>query len=192
MKLEHLLISTLLMSSTMAADIHTAKHPLNIKQEGIGYIKMLGGALKTELKTHMKQDPTGVEALSFCTGSAENITKEVNSKLPAYAKVRRTALKVRNATTNRADATDKKVMQAYQDAIKEKTFTPKDIKVIEEGNVTRIYKPLITKNVCLKCHGDNLNPKLSEALKSAYPNDKAIGFKEGELRGVIVAEITKH
>ena len=191
MKLKTLLLTSLLTVSAMAADNNDTQ-ALNVKQEGIKYIKMLGGALKTELKTHMKKDPSGLEALAFCTGSADNITKEVNAKLPSYAKVRRTALKVRNDSVNRPDATDEKIMKAYEAAIEAKTFTPKDIKVVEEGNVTRVYKPLITKAVCLKCHGNKLSPQISDALKSAYPTDKATGFKEGELRGVIVAEIAKH
>ena len=83
-------------------------------------------------------------------------------------------------------------MKAYEASIAAKTFTPKDIKVVKEGDVTRVYKPLITKKVCLKCHGSNLNPKITDALSSAYNNDKAVGFKEGDLRGVIVAEIKKH
>ena len=191
MKLKTLLLTSLLTASAIAAESSTTQ-PLNVKQEGVKYIKMLGGALKTELKAHMKKDPTGLDALAFCTGSADKITKEVNAKLPDYAKVRRTALKIRNNSVNTPDATDKKVMQAYESSIAAKTFTPKDIKVVQEGDVTRVYKPLIAKKVCLKCHGSNLDPKIADALKSAYPEDKAIGFKEGDLRGVIVAEIKKH
>ncbi|SFV61111.1 Cytochrome c family protein [hydrothermal vent metagenome] len=191
MKLKTCLLTSLLTASAMAAD-NNATQPLTVKQEGVKYIKMLGGALKTQLKAHMKKDPTGLDALAFCTGSADNITKEVNTKLPDYAKVRRTALKVRNNSVNTPDATDKKVMQDYEEAIAAKTFTPKDIKVVQEGDVTRVYKPLVTKPVCLKCHGSELNPKIADGIKSAYPQDKAIGFKEGDLRGVIVAEIKKH
>ena len=191
MKFKTLLLTSLLTASVMAAE-STTTEPLTVKQEGIKYIKMLGGALKTELKAHMKKDSSGLDALAFCTGSADNITKEVNAKLPSYAKVRRTALKVRNNSVNTPDATDKKVMQDYEAAIAAKTFTPKDIKVIQEGDVTRVYKPLVTKPVCLKCHGSQLSPQISEALKSAYPEDKAVVFKEGELRGVIVTEIKKH
>lgn len=191
MKLNTFIISTLLVSSAMASDNNTTQ-PLSVKHEGVKYIKMLGSALKTELKAHMKKDPSGLDALAFCTGSADKITKEINQKLPTYAKVRRTALKVRNDSVNKPDATDEKVMKAYEASIAEKTFTPKDIKVVKEGDVTRVYKPLITKKVCLKCHGSNLNPKITDALSSAYNNDKAVGFKEGDLRGVIVAEIKKH
>lgn len=186
MKISKLLLSTLLLTSATFADDMNAT-----KQEGIKYIKMLGGALKTELKAHMKKDPTGLEALAFCTGSADKITKEVNAKLPSYVKVRRTALKVRNDKVNTPDATDTKVMDEYVAAIAAKTFKPTDIKVVQEGNVTRVYKPLVTGAVCLKCHGADLSPKIAESLKSAYPKDMATGFKEGELRGVIVSEITK-
>ena len=95
MKLNTFIISTLLVSSAMASDNNTTQ-PLSVKHEGVKYIKMLGSALKTELKAHMKKDPSGLDALAFCTGSADKITKEINQKLPTYAKVRRTALKVRN------------------------------------------------------------------------------------------------
>ncbi len=187
MKIHNILLSTLLLSSfAVSAD------EMPVKQEGIKYIKMLGGALKSQLKTKMKEDKTGLTALAFCTSSADKITKEVNTKLPKYAIVRRTALRVRNDSVNKPDATDEKVMKAYEAAIAAKTFSPKDIKVVEEGDVTRVYKPLVTKAVCLKCHGSDLSPKIKEALDSAYPHDHAVNFKEGDLRGVIVAEIKKH
>jgi len=191
MKLKTLLLSSLLVSSTMAADINTTA-PLTVKQEGIKYIKMLGVALKSELKAHMKADKTGVAAAGFCTSKATEITKAVNEKLPTYAKVRRTALKLRNDKANTADALDIKVMNEYIAAIEAKTFTPKDIKVVTEGSVTRVYKPLLTKSVCLKCHGSKVSKEISDIVSAAYPNDKAIDFKEGHLRGVIVSEIANH
>ncbi|MCB4763191.1 MAG: DUF3365 domain-containing protein [Sulfurovum sp.] len=184
-RIQLLLGATLIFGSNLFAQD-------NIKSEGINYIKMLGGALKNELKAHMKKDPSGLEALTFCTGGANKITNDVNAKLPTYAKVRRTALKVRNSKVNTPDKIDKEVMEAYKKSIVAKTFTPKDIKVIKVGDTTRVYKPLTIKKVCLKCHGANLSPKITKVLKSAYPDDNATGFKEGDLRGVVVAEIKKH
>jgi len=184
-------ITTLLMFTCVIGTFAVAQE-VSVKQEGITYIKMLGSALKSQLKAKIQEDPSGLTALAFCTASADRITNEVNTKLPKYAKVRRTALKVRNSKVNTPDETDVAVMKAYEEAIAAKTFTPKDIKVVEVGDTTRVYKPLVAKKVCLKCHGSDLSPKITEALKSAYPNDKATGFKEGDLRGVIVAEIKKH
>lgn len=187
-----LLLATLLTCKTLiATDLNTTQ-PLTAKQEGIKYIKMLGKALKKELQAKMMADMSGIQALEFCTRKASEITQNINTKLPAYAKVRRTALKVRNDVNNTADTLDTQVMQAYVTSIAEKTFTPKDIKVVKEGNITRVYKPLLTLPVCLKCHGTHVSPALKERIKSAYPNDKAMDFKIGTLRGVIVAEIEKH
>ncbi len=187
MKISNLLLASfLLTATTFAEEMNTTK------QEGVKYIKMLGGALKTELQAHIKNDPTGLEALAFCTGSADRITQEVNAKLPAYAKVRRTALQVRNDKVNAPDAIDTKIMNEYKTAIDTKTFKPTEIKVVEEGNLTRIYKPIITEAACLKCHGEHISKAIQDGLKSSYPQDKATHFKEGSLRGVIVAEIQKH
>jgi hypothetical protein len=185
MKLHTLLLSTLLLSGTVMAD------DMATKQEGIKYIKMLGGALKSELKTHMKADKTGVGAVTFCTNEATKLTAEINTKLPAYAKVRRTALKLRNADKNGADALDTKIMQEYVASIEAKTFTPKDIKVVKDGDVTRVYKALLAKPVCLVCHGSKISKTIQEEITKGYPHDKAVNFEEDSLRGVIVAEIKK-
>ncbi|MBD3790309.1 MAG: DUF3365 domain-containing protein [Campylobacterales bacterium] len=190
MKLQTILLSALLATSLFAAD-QNATAPMTTKQEGVQYIKMLGEALKSQLQAQMKADPSGMSALGFCTAKAMEITKEVNQKLPTYASVRRTALKTRNEG-NAPDAIDTQVMQDYEKAIADKTFTPTDIKVVEEGNVTRLYKPLITEAPCLKCHGTQLSPDIQASLKVNYTKDQATGFTEGSLRGVIVAEIKKH
>lgn len=190
MKLPTLLLSAMLTTSIYAADQNASVKPENVTMEGVSYIKKLGGTLKSELQKHMKVDPTAVAAFGFCTAKAMEITEEVNKELPANAKVRRTALKTRNEK-NAPDATDINVMEEYVKAIEAKTFTPKDIKVVEEGNTTRVYKALITNGVCLKCHGQNVSKEIKDMIAISYPKDQAMGFKEGDLRGVVVAEITK-
>jgi len=193
MKINTLFLTALLSTSmSLASDMNTTTDAgVTVKQEGIKYIKMLGGALKGKLQTHMKADKTGLAAMGFCTAKADDITKEINSKLPKYASVRRTAMKTRNPN-NAADTLDQKVMAEYEASIIAKTFLPADIKVVEEGEVTRVYKPLLTKGVCLKCHGNELSKEIQGEITTHYPKDQAVGFKQGSLRGVIVAEIKKH
>ncbi len=186
MKIKTLITATALLGTVAIADTMT------LKAEGISYIKMLGGTLKSELQAKMKEDPTGVAAAKFCKENAGEITKKVNTKLPEYASVKRTALKVRNKE-NRPDATDAKIMNDYIEAIKAKKYDPQTaIKVVEEGDTTRVYKPLFVQKVCLKCHGTTVSPEISTLIKEGYPDDKAINFEEGDLRGVVVAEIKKH
>jgi hypothetical protein len=163
---------------------------MQLKQEGVKYIKMLGKALKTQLKAHMKADPTGMEAMGFCAAKAEEITNKVNAKLPKGVHVRRTALK-RRSEKNTPDSTDIKVMEAYAKKALEKSLNPKDIQLVEVDGVTRVYKPLLIKPVCMKCHGDvdKMSDGIKGVIQKVYPKDMATGFKEGDFRGVMVSEI---
>lgn len=190
MKFSMILFSTTLLSSLTCASTDSSLNPSDIKKEGMMYIKKLGSALKSELQLKMKEDKSGAAALDFCTAQATVITNKVNDTLPKYAKVRRTSLKVRNGA-NTPDILDKKVMEEFAASIQGKSFDPKSVKVVIEGNTTRVYKPLLTGDICLKCHGSNVSPALEKKIAAHYPEDLATGFKKGELRGVIVAEINK-
>ncbi len=180
-----LTIAALLLSTLQADD-------LAVKQEGVKYIKMLGKELKTNLKAHMKADPSGLEAMGFCASKAEAITQAVNAKLPGGVHVRRTALQTRSEK-NTPDTTDIKVMQAYKAKADAKKLDPKDIQVVEKEGVYRVYKPLLIKPVCMKCHGDEakISGDIKAVIKKMYPTDMATGFKVGDFRGVIVSEIKK-
>lgn len=193
MKPNMFLLATLLSTTLiMAIDTNTTASPeISIKQEGIKYIKMLGGILKSELQMHLRADKTGLAAMGFCTAKADDITKEINKKLPTYASVRRTALKIRNEN-NLPDALDINVMKDYEASIAANTFMPTDIKVVQEGTTIRVYKPLVAQGVCLKCHGNNISKEIQEEITANYSRDKAVGFKEGSLRGVIVSEVKKY
>jgi len=38
---------------------------------------------------------------------------------------------------------------------------------------------------CLKCHGEQLDPAVQARIKELYPDDKATGYKTGDLRGAV-------
>jgi hypothetical protein len=184
------LLSTLATLAMAQESNSTAKLSDNIliKQEGVKYIKMLGKELKTNLKKAMKEDKTGVKAVTFCLNKAEEITKSVNEKLPKNVKVRRTSLNIRNPK-NSPDEIDTKILNAYAKNLADGKFDPKDIKVVKDGNTTRVYKPLLVTKACLKCHGENVSSDIKSAIAKKFPKDKAINLKAGTLRGVMVAEI---
>ncbi len=184
-----LILISLAASLSLNAAQQAGSDQKEIAAEGVKYIKILGKELKGNLVKYLKQDPTALQAAYFCAKSAQDITKRVNAKFPSYVKVRRTALKYRNPD-NKPDATDIKVMKEMEAAIKAGNFKKKPL-VVEAGDRKRVYIPLITEKVCLKCHGPakSINPKVRETISKRYPNDLATGFKEGDLRGVIVAEI---
>lgn len=48
-------------------------------------------------------------------------------------------------------------------------------------------KALPTQDVCLSCHGtpDRLSNAVKTRLRELYPEDKAVGYGPGEIRGAI-------
>jgi hypothetical protein len=190
MKKSFVLLSLAAATTIMAAEAQApAQDKKAIAMEGVKYIKMLGKELKGNVKAKLKKDPSGFEAATFCSQKAGEIAKKVGVQFPENVKVRRTALKYRNPD-HKPDATDVKVMEEMQAAMQAGTFEKKPVVVAVDG-INRVYVPLVVEKGCLKCHGpvEKIDPKVREVLAKKYPDDKAVGFKEGDLRGVVVAEI---
>jgi len=55
----------------------------------------------------------------------------------------------------------------------------------------RYYRPIRTNELCGGCHGDpsSFVAGLSDELKKLYPDDKAVGYKSGDLRGMFAIEV---
>jgi hypothetical protein len=45
-------------------------------------------------------------------------------------------------------------------------------------------EPIRMKGLCMQCHGDRIEPGVEARLRALYPEDRATGFKKGELRGM--------
>ncbi len=50
-------------------------------------------------------------------------------------------------------------------------------------------EPILTQPLCLTCHGAALAPDVAERIGSLYPEDEAVGFDVGDLRGVFWIEV---
>jgi hypothetical protein len=60
--------------------------------------------------------------------------------------------------------------------------------VVEDGKQSyRYMRALPTQPLCLSCHGlpEQLTPAVREKLKALYPDDKAVGYRPGEIRGAM-------
>ena len=52
-------------------------------------------------------------------------------------------------------------------------------------------RPLIVAPVCIICHGpkETMAPEVKRMLTERYPEDRATGFQDGDLRGAISVKI---
>lgn len=152
--------------------------------------KLLMDTLGKNMQMHMKHGGP-MEALDFCSQQAYNLTENVNTKLPQGVSIRRISLQTRNPV-NAPTEDEAKVLQHLIELQKENKPLPK--KVVEKvGEDTyKFYKPLvIVKPVCLKCHGDVQDQKLKTEILNRYPEDKAMYYKMGDLRGAVVTTVKK-
>jgi hypothetical protein len=64
---------------------------------------------------------------------------------------------------------------------------------VDLGDAVGVLRPISERPICANCHGpaDRLAPAVRKELADRYPADKAVGFKEGEIRGWFWVEIPK-
>jgi hypothetical protein len=65
--------------------------------------------------------------------------------------------------------------------------------VVDLGDKVGVLRSIAHQPVCAGCHGpgQSLTPGVRAALTARYPADRAIGFKNGEIRGWFWVEVPK-
>ena len=148
-----------------------------------GAVQALGGTLKGELEAAM-QAGGPVEAMSICHTKAPEIAKAVSAE--KGMEVSRVSLKNRNPVMGQANEWQTAVLNDFE----AKKAAGDDVATIAYAEVVdnefRFMKAIPTAAVCLKCHGTELSPAVTAKLTELYPQDKATGYKEGDLRGAFV------
>jgi hypothetical protein len=147
-------------------------------------VKEFAGALQGELKAAMKSGGP-VQAVDVCHSRAPAIAAELASE--HGWQVGRTSLKRRNPG-NEPDAWETAVMEKFEmrkaagEPASQLEFT--ESLVVDGKEQFRYMKAIPTQAICLTCHGgDNVAPEVAAAIERYYPDDRARGFSEGDLRG---------
>ena len=100
--------------------------------------------------------------------------------------LKQTSLNIRNPS-NAPDEWERKILASFKSNKLQKGNGTGEIQDKGNTKVYRYLKPLYVTKPCLECHGakEDIRPEISEFLEKRYPNDNALGYKEGDLRGGI-------
>ena len=144
--------------------------------------KKIAEETKKNLVTNLtpKISEKGAEnALEFCNVNAIPLTKQLEDQHNVM--IKRVSDKNRNPD-NAANETERK----YIDFFKEQLALKQKLEAKFDNGV--FYAPITTNSMCLQCHGSekDIKPATLAKIKSLYPNDKAIGYQENEMRGLMV------
>ena len=186
------ILSILAVSSTLLLAQSPKEDELqSVIKEGQIATKTLLQTLQKNMQQHMKQGGV-TDALNFCSNEAYALTDKVNENLKQGIVAKRISAKYRNGA-NAPLPDEMKVLDSLQNLQESnKKIPPFVLKKVDE-HTYKFYKPLvINKPVCLKCHGDiSKDPDLQKSISKRYPDDKAVNYKMGDLRGAVVVTIKR-
>jgi hypothetical protein len=148
------------------------------------------GALKSELVSAM-QSGGPIEAIDVCNTRAALIGEDVS--LEQGMTLSRVSLRNRNPD-NAPNEWQARVLDSFE-ARKVAGEAPgtlawHEIADTGTGKEFRFMKAIPTGAICLQCHGETLAPPVAEKLAELYPEDKATGYSQGDIRGAFVVTKT--
>lgn len=144
--------------------------------------KTLGGHLQSAMAEG------GIpNAIDYCKLNAMPLTAELSES--HNASISRKAVRYRNPA-NEAKGRDADIFAEYANKLEEGIELSPQVMMGEE--LATYYHPIIMAEFCTNCHGSK--EKIGDNytfISEAYPNDKAIGFEAGDLRGLWKVEFKR-
>jgi len=121
-------------------------------------------------------------AVAFCNEKAYPITATYADSVV----IRRTALRYRNPN-NKPDSLELLVLGEMEGLVKSaKIPNSKLVRHSSTGEI-HFFKPILLQAMCLNCHGtpgQQIQKTTLARIHQIYPDDRAVNFKEGDLRGL--------
>jgi len=125
-----------------------------------------------------------VPAIEHCNVVAQPL---VDSLSMAYgATIRRVSSKLRNPV-DKPDQIEQEILEAYEYAMENSVSLESNVQEVGDQEILFTKPILISNPLCLNCHGTIGKEILDEnydAIKSLYPQDSAVGYNLGDLRGM--------
>jgi hypothetical protein len=168
--------------------------PPEIEQEVVRVGEAAAAELMTQLKAHLQEAlaqgdlPAAFEA---CAVLAQPLTAEVREKLPPGVSLKRASNRFRNPA-NAPDEWEARALAFFETQLAENGELPGNFcQYDREERTYRYNRPLTVQKLCLRCHGspDRMDPSVLRSLLENYPEDRAVGYAEGDFRGIIRVSI---
>lgn len=170
-------ISTLLVISAVLLT-GCSQSEKDYEAVGAALLKPFKTELQAALRDGIAQGP--VEAISVCQVQAVEIAEKYSSQ---GVRMGRTSHRLRNSANAGPDWVKPILDEYLADVSKRKPqavmISPQEVGYVE---------PILVQPVCLMCHGAELDAAVAGRINELYPEDQAVGFQTGDLRGVFWTE----
>ena len=149
-------------------------------------LKELGQTLQAAMANGGPENAIGV-----CKTQAPEIAKNLSAK--NQVKVTRVGTRARNPDMGVPNDWQTQALKQFETRLAkgDKPYDIEYIQLTKSGSYDlelRYAKPIVLQPMCTACHGtpEQISPEVKAKLDQLYPNDKAVNYKPGELRGAVV------
>jgi hypothetical protein len=143
-------------------------------------------ALKSQLVAAM-QSGGALEAIEVCHTKANSIASRISQETGMH--LSRLSVKNRNPG-NAAEGWQLEILDTFQQRSNAgespAALTWYETTETATGPEFRFMQAIPTGGVCLQCHGSTIAPEVADKLAELYPEDKAVGYSEGDIRGAFL------
>ena len=191
--MKKIIISTVLLLSFLF--IQCAEKKNEVSEDQLNAMRTTSTDFMKELKGILiEQIQTGgvIQAVAVCSDTAQLLTNEFGVERGVF--IKRVSMKNRNKN-NYPDDFEKRTLNKFE-LLKQNNELNNETEyaeIITEGDYKylRYLKPILVQAECLNCHGNqtDMMPEVNNLIVEEYPQDKATGYKVGDLRGAV--SITK-
>lgn len=130
------------------------------------------------------------DAVRVCSEAAQEIPRQFTARTGHY--IRRVSLGYRNRH-DIPDRYERRKLKEFDRLNREKKLENDYFEVVREQGTEylRYMKPLVAGPMCITCHGakENIPAEVRAILAEKYPDDRATGYKTGDVRGAISVKI---
>ena len=187
--MKQVIISTGLLLSFLF--IKCAEKKNEVSEDQLNAMRTTAADFMKELKgVLIEQIQTGgvIQAVAVCSDTAQLLTNEFGVERGVF--IKRVSMKNRNKN-NYPDDFEKRTLNRFE-LLKQNNELNNETEyaeIISEGDYKylRYLKPILVQAECLNCHGNqtDMMPEVNNLIVQEYPQDKATGYKVGDLRGAV-------
>ena len=126
------------------------------------------------------------EGIKVCSSVAQDLTAQGAAE--SGFKLGRTSHKLRNPSN-----ASPSWLSAFVESSAGKPGADVRPVVFDLGDRVGVASPIVLAEMCIQCHGtqDEIDDETRNLLREFYPQDEAVGFASGDLRGWFWAELPK-
>ena len=130
-------------------------------------------------------------AIGVCKTQAPEIAQNLSTK--HQLQVARVGTRARNAVMGQPNEWQALALKQFEARLAsgDKPHDIEYVQLTKSGAYDlelRYAKPIVMQAMCTACHGstEQITPSVKAKLEQMYPNDKAVDYKPGDLRGAVV------